>query len=221
MLTEAAILDFLRHENAVLTGAHFIYTNGGHGTAYINMRAVAHHIWWLADIGTEMGLRLDDYSVDLVVGPETLGRTLVGFAALATKGQQGIWCTMVGEGEDKFAEFSPKFPQFAELIPNKRVGIVDDLLTTGSSMRAVADLVDQYGGNPVVGVGAVRRTPDVAAEDCGVDELEVLADVPGFAVYTEEQCADFGPCSKRVPVVLRHGHGHEWIKHHPDYPVVA
>lgn len=43
----------------------------------------------------------------------------------------------------------------------------------------------------------------------------------GFEVFTPEDCANHGPCSQQVPVVLRPGHGHKWILNHPSYPVAS
>jgi orotate phosphoribosyltransferase len=211
------ILDFLGSEGAVLTNSHFIYTSGLHGTAYINMRSVAHHSWWLSAAGRQMGKLIRDEGADLVLGPETLGRTLAGYAALEIRGQRGIWCDIVEDETGKNAKFSPKLG-FDRLIPGQRVAIVDDLLTTGSSIKLAAELVKSHDGVPVVGVAVVRRTPDVSADDCGVAVLHVLADVPGFRTFTEAECQEHGPCSRRAPVVLRPGHGHEWVKDHPDYP---
>lgn len=213
MITEDAILEFLNRHEAVLTGRHFIFTKGGHGTAYVNIRAVAHCAGWLNEVGSVLGQKFDELDVDIVIGPETLGRTLVPSAANVIATQTGIWCDVATEVDgSKRAEFDTfRFPQFPDLLPGKRVGIVDDLLTSGSSVRAVAELVEAHGGIPAVAGAVVRRTPDVTEEDCGTDELVVLADIPGFVVYTPEQCTAFGPCKERVPVVLKQGHGRKWI----------
>jgi len=211
------ILHHLAEAGAVLTKRHFVYASGRHGTAYINMREVAHESDWLRWIARGMAYNLRKYEVDVVLGPETLGRTLAGYVALGAGTHQAIWCDFEGEGDAKRAVFSPKL-DFGRLVKGKCVAIVDDLLTTGSSIKLAADLVHANGGVPLVGAVVVRRTPDVEAEDCGVDVLEVMADVPGFVTFTSEECAAHGPCSQRVPVVLRPGHGHEWIKDHPGYP---
>ena len=220
-MLDTELLEFLEQNNAVLTGRHFVFTSGDHGTAYINLRAVAHKSSEMAQIGYAIGemFSTGGYKLDLVIGPETLGRTLVPHAAGSTTTGEAIWCNIEGEGDNKRALFPPKLPEFPKRVyGGKRVGIVDDLLTTGGSIRAVAKLVRQYGGDPVVAGVAVRRTPDVVAYDCGVDNLEVLAEVEGFKTFTEADCAKSGPCAAEVPMVLRPGHGHKWIEHHAGYP---
>ena len=212
------ILEHLVDAGAVLTDSHFVYASGLHGTAYVNMRAVAHEPWWLSEVSACMTPMMMDVGVDLVLGPETLGRTLAGFAARCL-GSSGIWCSIVGKGQVRRAVFSPNL-DFGRLVPGKRVAIIDDLLTTGSSIRMAADLVRENGGTPVIAVAVVRRTPDVTADDCGVPHLKVLADIPDFTTFSPEECQAHGPCSRHVPVTLRPGHGHEWITAHPGYPTM-
>jgi orotate phosphoribosyltransferase len=218
------ILEHLVNEGAVLTNRHFIYTSGKHGTAYINMREVAHQSDWLSDIGRQLANVLASYKPELVIGPETLGRTLSDHTGSWLDSGKAIWCSMEEDPEThiKFASFSPKLG-FERLVPGERIAIVDDLLTTGTSLLLVSDLVTAHGGIVVGGAVVVRRTPDVTAADCGVPELKVLAEVEGFEVFDEDECKRVGPCSRRVPVVLRPGHGHEWIKkpENVDYPVAS
>lgn len=218
-MSGAQILNYLARHQAVLTNSHFVYTSGMHGTSYINMREVAHNAEWMGKMGQRLSHRLHNYSVDLVLGPETLGRTLATLTALWSPRPVAIWCDIDEEAGGKRASFSPKL-NFDRLVAGKRIAIVDDLLTTGSSIKATADLVTEVGGEVVVGAAVVRRTPNVTAEMCGVPALEVLADVEGFQVFTEEECASVGPCSVGTPVVLRPGHGWKWAEAHPDYPTV-
>jgi orotate phosphoribosyltransferase len=206
----------LAEHDAVITGKHFVYTSGLHGTAYVNMRAVAEDAVWLDKIGQQFAKQLAPYQPDIIVGPETLGRTLGGFTA-AHSGIPGIWCAMTEKG----AEFTPKM-NFGRLVtPGTKVAITDDLLTTGSSIEKVHELCSKLGAEVVVAIVVVRRTPDVTAETCGVPALEVLAEIDGFSTFSPEECTKSGPCKNRVPMVLRPGHGHEWIKSHADYPVAA
>jgi len=218
-MTEGQVLRYLALNDAVLTDSHFIYTSGMHGTAYINMRTVGHDARWLAWVGDELARVLEHYRCDVIVGPETLGRTLAQFAATCIE-LPAVWCDIDDAGGGfKYASFPSKL-DFGRLIPGKKVAIVDDLLTTGSSIKLVGDLIAKTGGEVVAAAAVVRRTPDVTAEKCGVPALEVLADVSGFEVFTEEECQAHGPCFERVPVVLRPGHGWKWTETHPDYPTV-
>lgn len=215
-MLESEILERLAEGEAVLTGLHFVYTAGDHGTAYINMRAVAHQTDFLEELGEDLSEVLKEYNVDIVVGPETLGRDLARFTA-SWLSVESAWCDIVEVDGVKQAVFSPKL-NFARLFPGKRVAVVDDLLTTGGSIRLTVEAVQAAGGEVVVAAAVVRRTPDITAEKCGAPELVVLAEVQGFEKFTEEECAAHGPCSRQVPVVARPGHGWKWLEEHPDYP---
>lgn len=219
-MLDTELLRFLEENRAIIHNKHFVYTSGNHGTSYIDMRTVAHRAQDMSKIGRVLGatLLVGGYDVDLVIGPETLGRTLAAHAAEHTKSGAVVWCDMSEKDGRKVASFPPKLKEFPKLVYNKRLAIVDDLLTTGTSIHAVADLVRRYSGDPVVAAAAVRRSPSVTAQDCGVGSLEVLADVEGFKVFSEEECAISGPCAAEAPVVLRPGHGHKWIEEHPNYP---
>ncbi len=218
-MREDAILAKLAEHGAVLTNQHFVYTSGLHGSAYINMRAAAHDAMLMDDIACGMAVGVGKHNADVILGPESLGRTLSPIiGSYVFTNPPAIWCEIVGELDSRHAEFSPKFNFGRFITPGTRVVIVDDLLTTGSSIKLVADFVRSLGGIPVAAVVAARRTPDVTAYDCGTEELEVLAEVDGFVTYTPEQCREVGPCSRQVPMVLRPGHGHEWIKLNAGYP---
>jgi orotate phosphoribosyltransferase len=212
------ILDHLARNEAVLTGRHFVYSSfTDHGPAYINMRAVAHDAGFMSRIGEELAEQLAPLGADIVLGPETLGRTLADHTGAAL-GCMAIWCDIVdsGQGTNKKAVFSPKL-DFRRLLPGKRVVIVDDLLTTGGSIWNTA-MAARDGGADVVGAAAVvRRTPDVGADACGVPELKVLSEVEGFEKLTVKECEEHGPCSRLEPIVRRPGHGWKWEQAHPDY----
>jgi orotate phosphoribosyltransferase len=219
----ARILNDLAEMDAVLTDGHFIFSSGNHGSAYIDIRTVAPDAAWMKKVSIELAKATKAYDYDLIIGPETLGRDLARYGASKER-CIGLWCNIVDATDDtpKHAVFPPKLERvFAPLIAGMKVAIFDDLLTTGRSIKVVSDLVAEFGGEVVVAAAVVRRSPEIGAEDCGAPALEVLADIEGFEVFTPEQCADYGPCSQQVPVVLRPGHGHKWIVDHPDYPVAS
>jgi orotate phosphoribosyltransferase len=217
------ILSYLAKREAVLTGKHFVYTSkdvqtskNNHGPAYINMRQVAHDTGFLSRVGGEMAARLAPLQPDLVLGPETLGRTLANSTGVAL-GIPAIWCDIVEPNHGpKYATFSPKL-NFQRLLPGKRVVIVDDLLTTGGSISLTAIAARKEKANIIGAACVVRRTPDVGAPQCSVPVLKVLAEVEGFEVLTSDECEQRGPCSRAEPIVRRPGHGWQWEAEHPDY----
>lgn len=210
-MTSEEILAYLEKNNALLTNRHFVYTSGKHGNAYVNMKAVVHDARWMQEVGKVLAESVKHMKPDVIVGPETTGRNLGAFVA-AELNIPGVWCDVNDDG----AEFSPKL-DFGRLISGKRIVIVDDVLNVGSSIRKVVKAVEEKGGEVIGAAVIVRRMPEVKAENLNIPELVTLAEiVGGFQVFPPEDCE---PCANKVSMTLRPGHGHEWIKEHPDYPV--
>lgn len=208
-MTSAEILAYLEKNNAVLTNRHFVFTAGDHSTSYINMRAVAHNARWMQEVGKTLAERVKDLKPDIIVGPETVGRTLGSFTA-AELNIPGVWCSMNSDE----AEFIPKL-NFGRLIPGKKIVIVDDVLAFGSSIGKVVKAVEKLGGEVLGAAVVVRRSQNVTAETVNVPKLITLAEVDASQSAPE----DCELCAQKVPMTLRPGHGHEWIEEHPDYPV--
>ncbi len=219
-MSEEEIRKAMADAGAVLTDGHFIYTKGGHGKTYVNMRLLGHRAGLLDEIGRELGASIGEHQLcpDLIIGPETMGRTLAQTTA-AWLGIDAIWCSIVEVDGVKKAVFDEKF-DFGRLVAGKRFVIVDELLNTGGSILLVIDLIREFGGE-VIGIAvAVSRSPQITHETFGVPVLMVLVTVYGLEVFMQDDCVETGPCSNRIPVNERPGHGHEWKLKHPDYPTV-
>ena len=194
------VIDMLRQRGAVKNSGHYVfpYTNA-HTTEFIDMGAVAHDSVVLAVVANAMRRRLVSFDVDVVIGAETVGRTLASHIG-SMMGVPSIWCDMMrsDEGNRRAALPERLKPHFRALMKGKRVAIVDDLLMGGSSLRVVVEEVRFAGGDPVVGIVAVRRTTDIVHYVTGTQDLIALAeyDVP---VFSEEHCKQEGPCADEVP----------------------
>ncbi|MDR0887484.1 MAG: hypothetical protein LBM97_02235 [Candidatus Nomurabacteria bacterium] len=215
-----SILQTLKDRGAIITDSHLVLTSGKHSSGYVNMRAIAHDVNLLQNIGNQLAMTLQELNPQVIIGPETLGRTLASFTAATlnkvTRGGKipAIWCEM-GEKE---ASFSPKLA-FDQLVKSQSVAIVDDLLTTGISIRKVVDLVEQHGCTVICAAVVVQRDAVVTAADCNVPQLFALETITGgIPTFDAASCP---LCDAEAPMLLRPGHGHEWIKTHPDYTVAV
>jgi orotate phosphoribosyltransferase len=210
------ISGLLAKHDAVLTGKHFVYTMGQHGPDYVNLRVLAPFAAVLYEIASEMVHSLPP-DLDAIVGPETLGRSLTEHAGSILE-IPSLWCDYLGEGPAREAVWPPKLGFKDILEPGMRVAMFDDLLNGGSSLKLLAGLIRESGAEVVSANVVVNRSPEVTAESLGVTTLNSLLEIGGFVKYHAIQCK---LCAQRVPMVLRPGHGHEWIKSHPDYPVAT
>lgn len=134
--------------------------------------------------------------VDTVIGPAQ-GGAIVAFAlanSLSTSATvHNAWAEKI-EGGVLAVRYA-----FAPYLRGKRVLLVDDVLTTGSALRAVRDLVVDLDGE-IVGAAAVFNRGLVTAKDLGVPEL--------VSVYSEhlpvqQPCPQ---CEANVPFTLGYGH---------------
>ena len=113
--------------------------------------------------GAAIAERFDD-EFDCVASP-AVGAIVLGFSVALAAQKRMIFAERQGQ--------SLAFRRGFELKPRERTVVVEDVVTTGGSARAVVDLVRMAGGEPV-GIGALIDRNDPARADLGV-RLEALA----------------------------------------------
>ena len=212
-----SIMEKLAKAGAVYTNDHLVLTSGRHSSVYINLRVIAPMVKLVDSVTYELTCETPAYP-DIIVGPETMGRTLTyALASRKLNRPLALWCDVAGDGEDKTASWPVKMGFENTLKPGMTAIVIDDLLTTGSSVKPVVDLL-RASGIEVLGIAVViRRNPDVTAETLGVPDLWVLKDVNGGETYAAKDCPMCAACK---PLRLRPGHGWKFAEEHPDYPSV-
>jgi orotate phosphoribosyltransferase len=177
------IVDLLKRWGGIVQDGHVVLTSGQHSDAYINVRAATRDGEFMKKIGLYMAEILEPFQLDAVVGPETMGRDLA-HAAAQELGIQWAWGEKVTDAEGNEAiGLGDKLRQdfgFDKVFALGRVAVVDDLITTGGSIRKTADLVRQMGGHVVVAGAVALRNAAVRAEHVGAPDLFYLADVSGI-----------------------------------------
>ena len=212
-----SIIDKLTGAGAVYTKDHLVLTSGRHSPVYINLRVIAPMLRLVDDVSYNL-MRVTPAYPNVIVGPETMGRTLAfALAGRKLRSPLALWCNVAGEGEDKTASWPIKMGFEKILRPGMTAIVIDDLLTTGSSVKPVVDLLRASEIEVLGAAVIVRRNPDVTAETLGVPELWVLEDVNGGETYAAEDCP---MCATGQPLRLRPGHGWKFAEEHPDHPSV-
>jgi orotate phosphoribosyltransferase len=177
--------EMFRKSGAILDG-HFVLTSGRHSPVYWEKFKVMQYPQYVQQL---CGMIADHYrkeSIDLVAGPTTAGIIL----AFEVARQMGIRAIYAEKTENKtFA-----FKRGAAINPGDRVLVVDDVLTTGGSIREVITAVKERKGI-VIGVGVlVDRTeqkPDFGAPLFGCHRAEAVS-------YLPEKCP---LCAANIPLV--------------------
>ena len=186
-MTEQEVYDLLVETGAILTG-HYLLTGGDHSAHYVEKFNVLQHPEYTEKLCKAMAEHFKDAQIETVVGPVTGGIILAHETGKAL-GTRAIFTERV----DGVMTFRRGFT----LHEGERVLIVEDIVTTGGSVREVIDVVKKFGGVPV----AVSMLVDRSGGKVN------FGDVPSFALlhmdvetYKPEDCP---LCKENVPLTKR------------------
>lgn len=204
-MTEEEVLDLLEKVGAFRSG-HFVFTSGRHGDSYVNKDALYPYTHDTSRLCKAMAERLSDKNIDVVVGPA------VGAAILS---QLVAYHLTDLSGKEVYGTYADKDGQggfilrrgYDKLIKGKNVAVVEDLTTTGGSIKKVVDAARDLGGNVVAAVAIVNRG-GVSKEAVG-DPAEFLSLVAlDLESWDESDCE---LCKTGIPVNISIGHGKEFM----------
>jgi orotate phosphoribosyltransferase len=153
---DARVLDIFRQTGAILEG-HFLLTSGRHSGTYLEKFRVLQYPEQTQRLCRLIAERFRASGVQVVAGPTT-GGIILSFEVARQMGVRGIFA--------ESAEGGRRFLRGFRIEPGERTLVVDDILTTGGSIRDVLDAVQRAGGEPV-GV-AVLADRTAGATDFGV-----------------------------------------------------
>ncbi len=134
-----------RKTGAVLDG-HFLLTSGLHSPVYWEKFRILEHPEYTQRLCGMIADRFKSEQADVVAGPTTGGIIL----AFEVAKQLGVRCIFAEKEENGKRAFRRGFV----LNKNERVLVVDDVLTTGKSVREVLEAVADRNGS-VIGIGVL------------------------------------------------------------------
>jgi len=163
MLSKEDILAVLREAGVLLEG-HFLLTSGRHSDRYLQCANIFRSAKYSEPLCKALAGHFKGDGVDLVIGPA------MGAVQMAYEVSRQLGCeNFFAEREDGKMTLRRGF----EIKPGRRVLVVEDVVTTGGSVREVLDIVRAAGG-VIAGVGSiVDRTG--GAIDFGVPFRPVIS----------------------------------------------
>ena len=185
-MTEEEVKDLLVKTNAIMNG-HFLLTSGLHSPHYVEKFNVLQHPKYTQQLCEAMAEKFKDANIETVVGPMTGGILLahevgkaLGTRAIFTERENGKMTLRRG----------------FQIPAGTRVLVVEDIVTTGGSVKEVMEVVKEHGGE-LVGVGLlVDRSGGKV--DFGVRTEALLhLNVETFDPATCPLCAKGVPFTKR------------------------
>jgi len=184
--TAAEAEQLLRDAGALLQG-HFQLASGKHSSLYIEKFRLLERPTQTEALCRMIAGWARELSPHLVAGPTT-GGVIISYEVARILGTRGIFAERNEDGSPGRA-----FQRGFQISPGERVLVVDDVLTTGGSIRDVLDAVRKRGGE-VVGV-AVLVDRAGGSVDFAAPFFACLAlDLP---VYMPESCP---LCRDKIPL---------------------
>jgi len=177
--------EIFQKSGAVLNG-HFLLTSGLHSPIYWEKFRVLESPSYTEQLCHMIAKNFQKQNIQVVAGPTT-GGIIVAFETARQLGVRGIFAEKEGAAERAFRRgFS--------VNRGERVLIVDDILTTGSSIHQVMTAVNKQGG-VIVGIGVLVDRSEQGVE-FGVPLFSCLRSIT--PTYTPQDCP---LCAENIPLV--------------------
>ena len=193
--------------SAIITNSHVVYTSGKHGSAYVNKDAIYPHTEVTSQLCLEIAKHFEKAKINVVVAPAIGGVILSQWVAyhltkLNSREVLGVYAEKNERGDGFVLRRG-----YDKLCQGKRVLVVEDILTTGGSVKKVIELVKGIPAE-VVGVAALCNRGGVTAEDIGnPPDFFPLTQV-NLESWDERDCP---LCRAENPINLEVGKGREFL----------
>lgn len=214
MKKNKTIIDVLKKIKAIIVDSHIVYTSGKHGSVYINKDALYPHTLETAKVGKMFAEKFKSKDIDVVVAPAVGGTILSQWTAyyLSKAKKKDILGTYTEKDKgtsSSAAESEQIFRRgYDKYIAGRNILVLEDLTTTGLSVKKVVQSVKKAGGKVVaVGVMVNRDPKNVNSKTIGAPFLSL--GVLQAEAYDENKCP---LCKNNVPINTNVGHGRKYLE---------
>lgn len=144
MISQDRVMDIFREAGVLLEG-HFLLTSGRHSNRYLQCAKIFRNTRYSAELCAALADYYRADGVEVVIGPA------MGAVQMAYEVSRALGCeNFFAERENGAMTLRRGFA----VRPGQKVLLVEDVITTGGSVREVLELVKEAGGE-VVGVGSI------------------------------------------------------------------
>ncbi len=186
-IKSSGVIDLMRESGALLTG-HFELASGLHSREYIQCARLLEHPARAEKVGGYLGRllkeALGDAPPEVVVNP-AVGGLIIGHEVARTLGTRCIFAERVAGAMTLRRGFG--------IAEGERAVVVEDVFTTGGSIKEVMEVVSEAGGKVVAVGSVVNRGVDV---DFGVPTVSLVK-----AAIDNYEPADCPMCRDGLEVV--------------------
>ncbi len=181
--------EIFRKSGAVLNG-HFLLTSGLHSPVYWEKFQVLQYPEYTEQLCRMIADHFRSKRIQVVAGPTT-GGVILAYETAKQLGVRGVFAEKTPTGERAFR-------RGFNIIRGERVLVVDDILTTGGSIREVIAAVNSLGGK-IIGIGVLVNRSEKPV-DFGIPLFSCLNSET--ITYTPDKCP---LCAAKVPLVKPSG----------------
>lgn len=194
-----------------LVKGHFVLASGKHADTYVDKDSIFPHVPDVRRLCWAMAEQFIDNVPDVVVGPALGGIVLSQWTTYELGEKTGhdvraVFAEKTSDGEFRFRS------GYGNLVRDHTVLIVEDILTTGGSVKKIVDLVRRTGGK-VIGLGVWCNRGNVAPNDIDVPAIVSLSTLeledPQPRVWIPSECE---LCRSQAPINTDLGHGRTFIQ---------
>ncbi len=163
---------------------HFVYSSGLHGKAYFQCARVSQYPEYNEMLCGELASRFRDQGIDVVLGA-AVGGIIISYEMARQLEARSVFAERV--------EGKMTLRRGLEIKEGEKVLLVEDVVTTGGTVRELMPVVQERGGE-IVGIAAfVNRNPQRVQFDYPLETLLSLTVVD----YLPEECP---LCKAGVPL---------------------
>lgn len=144
-MTKDEIIAMLKEAEVLLEG-HFLLTSGRHSDKYMQCAKIFQNAKYSEPLCGELAKQYKDDNIEVVIGP-AIGAIQMAYEIGRQLGVRNIFA-------ERDADGAMALRRGFTIEKGQRVLIVEDVVTTGGSVKEVMELVKENGGE-IVGIGSI------------------------------------------------------------------
>lgn len=210
-MTSEEILQTFEAAGVIHRNSHFVFVSGKHSQIYFNKDALFMHAKEASRVCRELAKRYTNDVIDIIAAPAVAGIIVGQWVAYHLSELRGREALSIYT--DKTADDGQILKRlYDKVVPGKKVLIVEDSTTTGSSIAKVVTTLRGYGANVVAAGVLVNRGGPTVADAVGVP-FTALSEFP-VTTYAAEECP---MCQDGMPIRTDLGHGKKYLEGKNDH----
>lgn len=210
-------LDYLAEQikkHGVLLKGHFVLKSGEHSGHYLNKDKIYIHSDLISALCQAIASQFEYDGIDVVIAPAIGGVILSHIVAghlskICGREIPGIYAEKSGDGKTFVIKRN-----YDKLVSGKKILVLEDVVTTGGSVREVVKIVRACGGN-VIGLAAICNRKKVTRRQVGNPMKFISLIDMNLESWANESICPL--CKNAIMINTSIGHGTEFLKSHPEW----